>query len=356
MNALHLVYSGLGGTTSVVFSLIEGDKNKILNSKIVFTGPKIHKDYKIKSIKLGVQFSYVKTIKYCYPIFFFFILKKIIESKPKIIFLHNYLIFECLFYKFFFSNTKIIYINHTPINQFTWRDKLIISLAAFINKIVTLNRNTYFFLKKKIKFKSSKIFLIPNGINTSFYSKKNFTTRNYFKIGMACRINKKKRYDLIIQSLLLRNIKKLNIRFSLAGSGEDFFNIKNKVNELKLNNKIKLEGYLNEIKLKKWFESLDLYIQASSGEEMSTSLLQAMSMKVPVLGSDVVGINNFLCKYKYLGLLFKNNVTDLSKKIKYFYFLDKKIQNKYAIKQRQYILENHNCEVMFKNYLSLISK
>jgi glycosyltransferase involved in cell wall biosynthesis len=148
----------------------------------------------------------------------------------------------------------------------------------------------------------------------------------------------------------------LNIRFSLAGSGEDFFNIKNKVIELKLNNKIKLEGYLNEIKLKKWFESLDLYIQASSGEEMSTSLLQAMSMKVPVLGSDVVGINNFLCKYKYLGLLFKNNVTDLSKKIKYFYFLEKKIQNKYAIKQRQYILDNHNCEVMFKNYLSLISK
>jgi glycosyltransferase involved in cell wall biosynthesis len=126
--------------------------------------------------------------------------------------------------------------------------------------------------------------------------------------------------------------------------------------ERKQNNKIKLEGYLNEIKLKKWFESLDLYIQASSGEEMSTSLLQAMSMKVPVLGSDVIGINNFLCKDKYLGLLFKNNVSDLSTKIKYFYFLDKKIQNKYAVKQRKYILENHNCEIMFKSYLSLMLK
>ena len=47
MNVLHLVYSGLGGATSVVFSLIEGDKNKILNSKIIFTGPKIYKNYKI---------------------------------------------------------------------------------------------------------------------------------------------------------------------------------------------------------------------------------------------------------------------------------------------------------------------
>lgn len=356
MNVLHLVYSGLGGATSVVFSLIEGDKNKILNSKIIFTGPEIYKNYKIKSKKLGVQSKYVKTIKYCYPIFFFFILKKIIENKPKIIFLHNYLIFECLFYKFFFSETEIIYINHTPINQFTWRDKLIISLTPFINKIITLNRKTYFFLKKKTKFNSSRIFLIPNGINTKFYSKKKFIKKKYFKIGMACRIDKKKKYNLIIQSLLSNKINNLNIRFSLAGSGEDFFNIKNKISELKLNNKIKLEGYLNEIKLQKWFESLDLYIQASSGEEMSTSLLQAMSMKVPVLGSDVIGINNFLCKDKYLGLLFKNNVSDLSTKIKYFYFLDKKIQNKYAVKQRKYILENHNCEIMFKSYLSLMLK
>lgn len=356
MEVLHLAYSGLGGTASVVFSLIEGDKKKILNNSILFTGPKINSDYKIKSIRLGIKFNYVRTIKYFYPIFFLSIIKKIIHCKPRIIFLHNYLIFECLFYKIFFPGTKIIYINHTPINNFTWRDRLIISLSLFINKIVTLNKKTYIFYKKKNKSNLSKVVLIPNGINTNFFSRLNTTKKNYYKIGMACRINKNKKYNLIIDSLLSKEIKDLNIKFSIAGTGNDFYNIKNKIKRLELKDKIKLEGYLNEVKLKKWFETLDLYIQASSGEGMSTSLIQAMSMKIPVIGSNVVGIRDFLGKYKYLGLLFNNNITDLSRKIKYFYFLKKRIKNKYIETQHKYITKNYNCEIMFKNYLALILK
>ena len=44
---------------------------------------------------------------------------------------------------------------------------------------------------------------------------------------------------------------------------------------------------MDEIKLKKWYNSLDLYVQASVGEGMSMSILEAMSMKVPVIGSNV---------------------------------------------------------------------
>jgi glycosyltransferase involved in cell wall biosynthesis len=352
MEVLHLAYSGLGGTASVVFSLIEGDKKKILNNSILFTGPEINSDYKIKSIRLGIKFNYVRTIKYFYPIFFLSIIKKIIHCKPKIIFLHNYLIFECLFYKIFFPGTKIIYINHTPINNFTWRDRLIISLSLFINRIVTLNKKTYIFFKKKNKSNLSKVVLIPNGINTNFFSKLNTTKKSYYKIGMACRMNKNKKYNLIIDSLLSKEIKDLNIKFSIAGTGNDFYNIKNKIKRLELKDKIKLEGYLNEVKLKKWFESLDLYVQASSGEGMSTSLLQAMSMKIPVIGSNVTGIKDFLEKKKYLGRLFENNTTDLSKKIKYFYFLNIKTRNKFIKRQYNYIIKNHNCKKMFLDYFS----
>ena len=122
-----------------------------------------------------------------------------------------------------------------------------------------------------------------------------------------------------------------------------------------MNNKIRLEGYLEEKKLKKWYNSLDLYIQASAGEGMSTSLLQAMSMEIPVIGSNVTGINNILGKKKYLGLLFKNNVEDLSKTIEYFYFLKKKTRIKYVKTQHDYVLNNHNCKLMFEKYLSLIN-
>jgi glycosyltransferase involved in cell wall biosynthesis len=173
---------------------------------------------------------------------------------------------------------------------------------------------------------------------------------------MACRVNSfYKKYNLIAESLLSKNIKNLNIHFSLAGNGKDLNSFKKKIKQLGLNNKIRLEGYLEEKKLKKWYNSLDLYIQASTGEGMSTSLLQAMSMKIPVIGSNVTGIKNILGKKKYLGLLFKNNIKDLSKKIEYFYFLKKKIKIKYIKTQHDYVIKNHNCKLMFEKYLSLIN-
>jgi glycosyltransferase involved in cell wall biosynthesis len=353
MKILHLVYSGLGGGMSVVFSLIEGNKNKLITNEILFSGPQIHNDIKYKTLELNTKFSYIKTIKLLSFFYYFSILIKIINHKPKVILLHNFLIIPCILYKIIFPKTIIIYINHTPINKFTLKDFIIRKCNLFINKFVCLNKEAYFFYKKKLQL--SKITYITNGININFFSQLNVKKNKFFKIGMACRVNLHKKYSLIAHALLSKNIRDLNIKFSLAGDGEDLNNFREKIKKLNLyNNKIKLEGYLDEKKLKKWYNTLDLYIQASSGEGMSTSLLQAMSMKVPVIGSKVTGISNILGKKKYLGLLFNNNVQDLSKKIKYFYFLKKKIKIKFIKTQYNYVLKNHHCKLMFSKYLSII--
>jgi glycosyltransferase involved in cell wall biosynthesis len=354
MKVLHLVYSGMGGSASVVFSFIEADKKKIFNNSILFSGPRIYNDYIKKSSKLVKNFSYIKTIKFISFFYYFQILKRIILYKPQIIFLHNYLIIPVILYKILFPKIKIIYINHTPLNKFSWRDHVIICISLFINRIICLNKETFFFLRKKFKSKLSKIVLITNGINTNFWFRNNIKKKNYFKIGMACRINKHKKYNLIINSLSGANMKNLNIKFSLAGIGENFNYLQKEIKSLNLEDKIKLEGYLDELKLKKWFRTLDLYIQASSGEGMSIALLQAMSMKVPVIGSDVTGIKNFIGKEKYLGLLFKNNIADLSKKIQFFYYLNKKNRIKFIKKQHEYIIKNHDYQKIFLKYLSVV--
>jgi glycosyltransferase involved in cell wall biosynthesis len=356
MKILHIVYSGLGGGISVVFSLIEGNKNKLINNEILFSGPKIYRDVKSKALELNAKFNYIKTIKLLSFLSYYSILKKIIHHKPNVILLHNFLIIPCILYKIFSPTTKLIYINHTPINKFVYKDFIISKFDFFINKFICLNKEAYIFYKKELKIQSSKISCISNGININFFSTSNFKKKNYFKIGMACRINSLyKKYNLIAESLSSKNLKNLNIQFSLAGNGEDLNNFKKKINKLKLDHKVKLEGYLEEKKLKKWYNSLDLYIQASTGEGMSTSLLQAMAMKIPVIGSNVTGIKNILGKKKYLGLLFNNNVQDLSEKVKYFYFLGKKTRIKYIKTQHDYILRNHDCKLMFKKYLNSIN-
>jgi glycosyltransferase involved in cell wall biosynthesis len=82
---------------------------------------------------------------------------------------------------------------------------------------------------------------------------------------------------------------------------------------------------------------------------MSTSLLQAMAMEIPVIGSRVPGITDVLGK-KNIGLLFDNNIEDLSNKIRFFYLSNKKIKLQFIKAQRNYVQLNHSYIKMFDRY------
>ena len=52
MKALHILYSGLGGSSSVVFSLLkENKKNHLIKQDILFTGTYLFPEYKKKNKK-----------------------------------------------------------------------------------------------------------------------------------------------------------------------------------------------------------------------------------------------------------------------------------------------------------------
>jgi glycosyltransferase involved in cell wall biosynthesis len=346
---LHLLYSGIGGTSSVVFSLIEADKKKKLDQSILFIGPILIKDFIMKSQKLKINYSWIKTIKFIYFSSYISVFNQLIRNKPDVIFIHNYYSIPCIFYKLFFRKTKIFYINHLAPNLFNWKDLMMKSLHIFYDKLILLNKESYDFVKKKFSISKKKITLISNGINTNFF-RPILVKKNFFKIGMACRLVKTKRYDLILNSINSSYLNQLNIKFSLAGTGEDLANFKKRVKKIKTKKNVEITGYLNEISLKKWYASLDLYIQASDGEAMPTSLLQAMSMGIPVIGSRVPGISNFLGK-KNIGKLFNNNIKDLANKIKFFYFANKLKKKQFIIAQRNYILSKHTHIQIFKKYL-----
>ena len=64
----------------------------------------------------------------------------------------------------------------------------------------------------------------------------------------------------------------------------------------KVKSKVVFKGFLNDKQLKNWFNNIDLYAHASSGEAMSTAILQAMSMGLPIIASNVNGIRDIFNK------------------------------------------------------------
>ena len=349
MNIVHLVYSGIGGAGNICLSLFKEDlKYKKYSSHIIFTGPQFSKIYKKKNI--NNRFSFIKTIKYFQFLSWFAIIFKLIKIKPDVIYLHNYQIVPSIVYCFIFKK-KIIYIDHGALNYKRSRYKLIIQLIKIfrINTVVLNKENFDYFLKNNINKK--KIHLIPNGVNHNFFKKNKKKKKKFFILGMAGRLDYFKRQEILIKVLSNQRISKLDLKLSFAGDGPKFKLLSKLAKKYNVENKLIFNGFLNDKKLKKWFNNLDLYVHASSGEGMSTAILQAMSMEIPIIASNVYGIKNIFKIYPKIGDLFNNNNYDEISKLIYSYYSNKSKLKKQI--SRKYILKYFTVKKMHKRYINL---
>ena len=148
-------------------------------------------------------------------------------------------------------------------------------------------------------------------------------------------------------------LKDEKIKCHFAGSGENILPLKKMIKNERM---FKFCGALNTNELKKWYDSIDFYIQATSGEGHSTSILQAMGMNLPVLGSNVSGVKNFLYPKKNIGLIFNNSQVSLANKIKFILKMPNYKKKKIITSQKKYLLNNFTEKKFLKNYKIVIKK
>lgn len=175
-------------------------------------------------------------------------------------------------------------------------------------------------------------------------------------IGMAGRITSDKHQDLIINMANKKKyfFRKKKIVFHLAGDGDLKMTLTKKVKYLNIEDIVKFDGYLNEDKLIRWFKKLQIYLHLSKDETTSTSIIQSMSMSLPVIASKIGGNNNFL-KYfnKYPNILLtKNNIDNVFFNIKKLINHPKK-RNMMSSLSRKTATEFYASERMFREYEKL---
>jgi glycosyltransferase involved in cell wall biosynthesis len=80
----------------------------------------------------------------------------------------------------------------------------------------------------------------------------------------------------------------------IAGDGEFRGELESEASKLNIRDLVEFTGMLPERELVGFLEGLDMYIHASLGETMSTAIMQAMACGLPIIASDVKGINNMI--------------------------------------------------------------
>ncbi|MGP1410966.1 MAG: glycosyltransferase [Peptoanaerobacter stomatis] len=121
-------------------------------------------------------------------------------------------------------------------------------------------------------------------------------------ITYAGELSKRKNQIFLIQSM--KNIiKKIpHAKLLLAGNGELYDFYKQEINRLDLENHIVLAGFVSQIK--ELIFSSDIIISSSKSEGLPFNIMEAMSLKIPVIASNVKGHND-LIKDGYNGYLFE---------------------------------------------------
>ncbi|MCK7589896.1 glycosyltransferase [Subsaxibacter sp. CAU 1640] len=208
-------------------------------------------------------------------------------------------------------------------------------LADFI---ITINdeMSQYFPNKKEQE-------LIPLGLDTGYYSPIGFEKRasEVFRIVTVANLVPVKGIEFLIRSISMINDPFISV--TIVGDDDSIYGekLKELAKTLDVDSKVHFLGKKPDVR--PYLADADLYViptlDEGRKEGMPMALVEAMSMGVPLLGSDITGINYVLKDFPEL--LFKPaNVKALTEKILYMKNLGPEELSKIGIALRNYCQEH----------------
>lgn len=326
MNILHVIdHMGIGGAQTILKGIFERDasrkdlfcyslridkfENKIDHPNVRYY--KGHSRFNVNSLFELREFVNDNNIEilHCHllkSMIFGYLLKLLFFKNIKLIFHEHGRIFQDQsFYKSFIKLSKNTVDLHIAVSEAT--EKQLIDNAG-IDKYRT---------KVLLNFVDIDYFSSQRTLSRKFEERKKIgLNENDFVLGYAGRHIKRKGCLDLIQAM--EELKKFeNIKLLMAGDGPEKEENIRLVKKLGLEKRIIFLGYISDIR---WlYSAIDCFVIPSRWEPFGIVALEAYASGVPVIASNVVGLNEVVNDKKN-GLLFEpQNMKDMSKKIELLY-------------------------------------
>ncbi len=150
--------------------------------------------------------------------------------------------------------------------------------------------------QEAIKAKGGHVVLLRNGIDTSLWKKGSEATgaKNALKCGFVGRLSREKGIHEFIRIAASVAGQTADCTFWIAGEGPEKENIQQLICELNMDKKIVLLGLKNRQELMMLYHQLDVLLLPSHHEGVPLTMLEAMSMEVPVVATRVGGMAEVL--------------------------------------------------------------
>lgn len=350
-----LSLEGMGGSEKVVFDMVQK-----LNKDCYYIGIISFKDGPIRSLyeSLGIK-VYIVQKRGKFDLSFILKLRRIIiREKIEIINAHHLppLLYSAI--STLGTKTKIVFTEHSKwqLEELHGIDKKLMPwLLRKSKSIVAISDQLEKFYMESYKLDKEKVKKIPNGIDLNKYKKKLIPLtkedfgikKNDRIIGTIAHIRPEKNHKLLI-SAFSKLLKEYNdIHLILVGldlmNNEMFNYARHKM----CSKKIHFLGVRKDVP--DLLNLFDIFCLPSIHEGLPLSLLEAMSSEVPVLGANVIGINEVI-HHGRNGILFESNSEDsLINSLRKMLHEDQ-LRKNISKAGREYVKLNFNLDHSIKKY------
>ncbi|TDX84092.1 glycosyltransferase [Epilithonimonas xixisoli] len=228
--------------------------------------------------------------------------------------------------------------NHSPIAIKIF--KLVYKLA---DKIICVSKSVkdHLIIIGEIPSYKGEVIYNPVSIPSQFPQQKS----DNFKIVYVGRLESVKNVEILIKAF--SNIENNNAILTIVGDGRERSNLELLVKKLNLKSRITFAGFSSEPS--KYVSSANLFVLPSFSEGFGIAAVEAMFLKVPVLGSRVGGIPEFISDNKNGWLFDPKNQNELESKLKMIMSMDDADREKIGKKAYEDVIEKFTVKMYVNN-------
>ncbi|AVM52295.1 glycosyltransferase involved in cell wall biosynthesis [Bacteroides zoogleoformans] len=249
---------------------------------------------------------------------------------------------------------SMVYTNKPALNSWLGKKYLYNRLnfvLTHITKVGFVSRKSMeIFSQNHPLFEREKLFYVYNGIIDKDFVKE--PTSNKGRLHFICvgsLTNRKNQMGLIEAITRLTPEEKIRVELSLVGDGI----IREKLQDAVLTNNLDCVNFIgNTTEVDSYLKKADVFILVSKDEGLPISIIEAMRIGLPVVGSNVAGIPEQIIDGE-TGLVIEYDVVSITNAYKYMLSLSSEELMIMGEKSKKLFKERFTVNRMFDNYIKL---
>ena len=202
--------------------------------------------------------------------------------------------------------------------------------------------------------------MVPNGIGAKRRGpsgESRFVPRGQSStiIGMVSRLVPTKEHDVLIRAIHVLHTQAgyEGINLLVAGEGPTLKQLEALAEDLGVAKFVHFLGHIPVSEVPKFLESLDVYAHATLGEGFSIALLEAAEAGVPIVVSDVPGVNEFFVDGETAVLVPASNPDAMAAGIARA--LDPQLGSRLASAAREWVVSNYSADQVASGYFAVLA-